>query len=100
MAGGCFRISQAADEFNTAQDAAKAGTSTDSDRAKAFASVKGKLDAAVLILPAGALHDLSVKAATGIGQARVALLEGGNVATGVNATISALDSANPMCAGK
>ena len=105
---GCFRLNQAANDFNTAQDASKAGTSTDGDRAKAYSGVKSKLDDAALILPAGKLHDLAVTAATGVGQARVALLTSGSdstgvspsVAQGVDAAVAALNSAAPMCNGK
>ena len=97
---GCFRLSQAVEQFNSAQDAAQAGTATDSDTAKAYAGVKDKLDDAAVITQTGTLHDLAVSASTGVGQARVALLSGGSAGPGVTATIAALDSATPMCNGK
>ena len=97
---GCFRLSQAVEQFNSAQDAAQAGTATDSDTAKAYAGVKDKLDDAAVITQTGTLHDLAVSASTGVGQARVALLSGGSAVPGVKAALTALNSVVPMCNGK
>ena len=93
-------MEQAVGEFNKAQDAKRAGTATDTDLAGMYADVKTRLDEAVSISGSGALHDLAVTASTGVGQARVALLSGGDATVGANAAGDAMSSAAPMCNGK
>jgi hypothetical protein len=99
---GCFRMSQAVGEFNTAADAISNGTVTDADTAKAWQSVRGKLDDAAAVITSGKVHDLAATASTALGQARVELLANGNddtVAKDVSTARQAMTDAAPLCKG-
>jgi len=103
VSAGCFRLSQAASEFNDAADAVKNSTATNADTAKAYGSIKGKLDDAVVVLPPGRLKDLASTAGVALGQARVQLLNDqadDTFAAKVETARTALTGAAPLCKGK